>query len=110
MNLLVETIVNTITRSIPVKKIVLFGLLARGNPHPESDVDLLIIYDGELSKREVKLQIHHLFPHRDFSMDIFVLRPDEFEQQKNIVSTVSRTASLEGVVYYESIKNILNSY
>jgi len=101
MNLLVENIVHTINRSIPVKKIVLFGSLARGNPHPESDVDLLVIYDGELSKREVKLQIHHLFPHRDFSMDVFVLSSDEYERQKNIVSTVGRTAALEGVVYYE---------
>ena len=33
-------------------------------------------------------------------MDLFILTPEEFERQKNVVSTVGRTAFREGVVCY----------
>jgi predicted nucleotidyltransferase len=100
MDILVENIVEKIVSLIHPTKIVLFGSRAQGNAKPDSDVDLLIIYDGNLSKREIKLQIHLLFPFRDFAMDVFVLSSREFEMQKNVIATVGRTAAKEGIVYY----------
>ena len=100
MDNVVDRIIPIIVREINPEKIILFGSRARGEAGKDSDVDLLIVYDGELSKREVKLKIHRLFSQRDFSMDIFVLNSGEFERQKNIVSTVGRVAAREGVVCY----------
>jgi len=100
MDNIVDRIIPIIVREIKPEKIILFGSRARGEAGKDSDVDLLIVYDGDLSKREVKLKIHTLFSPRDFSMDIFVLNSQEFERQKNIVSTVGRVAALEGVICY----------
>jgi len=100
MDNVVDRIIPIIVQEINPEKIILFGSRARGEAGKDSDVDLLIVYDGELSKREVKLKIHRLFSQRDFSMDIFVLNSGEFERQKNIVSTVGRVAAREGVVCY----------
>lgn len=100
MDSIVDRIIPVIAREIKPQKIILFGSRARGDAGKDSDVDLLIVYDGDISKREVKLKIHRLFFPRDFSMDIFVLNSKEFERQKKIVSTVGRVASLEGVVCY----------
>jgi uncharacterized protein len=98
MDALVETIVGKIADAIGPKQIILFGSRATGRAHADSDVDLLIVYDGKLSKREVTLRVQRLFPRRNFSMDVFVLSPSEFERQKSIVSTVGRVAAREGIV------------
>ncbi|HUW31298.1 MAG TPA: nucleotidyltransferase domain-containing protein [Planctomycetota bacterium] len=97
---LVQDVVDAIVRELHPTRVILFGSRARGDSRPDSDVDLLIVYDGELSKREVKLRVRRLFCWRDFSMDIFVISSDEYERQKKIVSTVGRTADREGVVCY----------
>ena len=100
MDTLVENIVQRIAEAVQPRKVILFGSRARGDAHPDSDVDLLIIYDGDLPKRELKLKVRRLFSRPEFSMDLFVLNPDEYERQKKVVSTVGRVASMEGVVYY----------
>ena len=69
MDPLVEQVVKRIVEAIRPCKVILFGSRARGDAGPDSDVDLLIVYDGNLSKREVELRVHGLFPVRDFGMD-----------------------------------------
>ena len=95
---LVKGIVDAIVRELHPTRVILFGSRARGQYRPDSDVDLLIVYDGELSKREVKLRVRRLFRRRDFSLDVFVVSSGEYERQKKVVATVGRTAEREGVV------------
>ena len=97
---LVERVVKRIAEAIHPAQIILFGSRATGNARPDSDLDLLVICDETMPKREIKLAIRRLFPVQDFSMDLFILTPDEFERQKKVVSTVGRTAFREGVVCY----------
>lgn len=98
--LLEEEIVKRIADHIRPEKIILFGSRAQGKASPESDIDLLIVYTGPKSKREVKLAVHSLFEHPDFSMDVFVLTPQELERQKGIANTLAREVTETGVVYY----------
>lgn len=93
-----EEIVSRISGAIHPEKIILFGSRARGGARPDSDYDLLIVYDGPLSKRDVKITVRRLFSLPGFSMDLFVISSDEFERQKKVVSTVGRVAFLEGVL------------
>jgi len=97
---LVQDVVDVIVRELHPTRVILFGSRARGDFRPDSDVDLLIVYDGELSKREVKLRVRRLFSEAEFSLDLFVVSSSEYDRQKAIVSTVGRTAEKEGVVYY----------
>ncbi len=97
---LVNKIVNKIVEAIAPDQIILFGSRALGKAQKESDVDLLLVYSGPKSKREIKLKIYNLFPHPDFSMDLFVLSPEELNQQKKIANTLAREASERGVVCY----------
>jgi predicted nucleotidyltransferase len=72
-DLLVMKVVERIAKSLRPDKIILLGSRAKGTAGPESDIDLLIIYSGPRSKREVQVAIHQLFEHPDFSLDVFVL-------------------------------------
>ena len=54
MDRLVEEIAKKIVEVFHPTQIVLFGSRARGEARPDSDVDLLVVYDGPLSRREVE--------------------------------------------------------
>lgn len=103
MNRLVKKVVKRISEGVSVDKIILFGSRATKKFQPESDIDLLLIYNGPLSKSEVQLQVRHLFSlnEYDFGLDLFVLSSDEFERQKKVVGTLGRIISQEGTVCYE---------
>ncbi len=97
---LVSKVVRRIAEALRPESIILFGSRARGEAGAESDVDLLIVYAGPDSKRDVKLRIRRLFPRQGFSMDLLVLTPDEYARQSGVANSAARVASSEGVVCY----------
>ncbi len=93
-------IVEKIVAAVQPTKIYLFGSRARGDNQPDSDYDLAIIYDGEKSKRDVKLEIYKLFDRWDFSMDLPVLTSNELKRYKHVATTLAREVSENGVIVY----------
>ncbi|MBI5636697.1 MAG: nucleotidyltransferase domain-containing protein [Nitrospinae bacterium] len=59
---LVERVTNRIAEAIHPDKIILFGSRANGTATEESDIDLVVVYSGPKTTREV----HRLFLRRDF--------------------------------------------
>ncbi len=100
MDALVERVTRKIAEAIHPDKIILFGSRAKGAATDDCDIDVELIYSGPKSKREVRLDVHRLFNHPDFSHDLLVLSPQEVEQQKKIANTVAREVSEKGVVCY----------
>lgn len=70
--------VKRIASTLKPEKIILFGSYAYGNPTPDSDVDLLIIKDGD--KKENHLAASMLLYPREFPVDIIVKTPQEVEE------------------------------
>ncbi len=93
---LVDSVVKIIADAIQPDKIILFGSKAKGTARQNSDIDLLIIKDTTASKRDLKLSIRRLFSRQNFSMDLFVLTPEEFRRQQGVANTIARTAAREG--------------
>ncbi len=96
----VERIVRTIAEKIKPEKIILFGSRAAGQAKQDSDIDLVVVYKGDRPKREIQIAIHKLFEHPDFSLDVFVLTPEEIESQKKVANTLAREISERGLVCY----------
>jgi predicted nucleotidyltransferase len=97
---IVERAVQVIAEAIHPQKIILFGSRARGTARPDSDLDLVIIYGGEKSKRQIKLDIHRLLEPASFPLDLFVLSPDEMRRQRHVANTLAREVSERGVTVY----------
>jgi predicted nucleotidyltransferase len=73
--------IEAIVRAIKPKKIVLFGSYAYGKPTPDSDVDLLIIWDTDKPRRERVVAVSLLLYPRRFPVDIIVKTSRELEAE-----------------------------
>lgn len=94
----VERVVRRIVDDLHPTRIILFGSRARNEARSSSDIDLLLIYDGPLSKREVKLRVLDLFDLGDIPLDVFVLSSEEWIRLKPVANTLAREADETGIV------------
>jgi len=97
---IVEGIIQRIAQDIHPRRIILFGSRAKESAPIESDIDLLVIYDGPLSKSDVHLRMLDWFDRENIPLDIFILSLDEWENMKPIANTLAREADETGVVCY----------
>lgn len=82
-------------------RIILFGSQARQKADARSDIDLLVISDFGGSRRELMLRMNRSLKGLGIARDILVMRPEEFERDKDIPGTIARPAFQEGIVLYE---------
>lgn len=97
----IEQIKETIVNAVSPEKIILFGSYATGNATADSDIDLVVIWNSELNPHLRNMKIRRLFPHRDFSFDVFVFTSEEEKKYKDITGTILYTALKEGKTLYE---------
>ena len=97
---LVDTVVHRIADALHPKHVIVFGSQATGQAGAESGLDLVLVYEGSKSKREVRREVHELFEHPQFSLDVFVLTPEELETGRKIANTLAREISERGIVWY----------
>ncbi|MEA3401836.1 MAG: nucleotidyltransferase domain-containing protein [Armatimonadota bacterium] len=84
-----------------VIQVWLFGSHATGTAGPDSDVDLLAIYEGEPDKFHKMAELDDLFSRRMFSMDILVMGEEEFESWQDVIGTLAYEVSREGRVIHD---------
>lgn len=92
---LLESIVST----FHPRRVVVFGSQARGDARPDSDLDLLVIFDDVEDRRERRVQLRRLMRHEAFAKDVLVATPKEVERPP-LGSTLAE-AVREGVTVYE---------
>lgn len=100
-----KSVIRNLSRQIAAQfkpqKIILFGSYARGNPRPESDVDLLIVMDTPLKERQQSLQIRRSLGVL-FGLDLIVRTPKRLEQRLKMGDSFLQDVLKEGKVLYES--------
>lgn len=84
------------------RRVTLFGSRARGDARPDSDIDLLVVVDGHTPAEKITIKAG--FEARQFyhkSNDVIPEREETFRRNAKIAATLSRAATLDGVVVYE---------
>lgn len=97
--------VERIVSALNPEKIILFGSYAYGDPTPDSDVDLLIIKDGD--KKENHLAVSMLLYPREFPVDIIVKTSQEIEEDLKggkDNSFFTREIVRKGIILYDRNK------
>jgi predicted nucleotidyltransferase len=81
--------------------IFLFGSRARGDLREESDFDILVITEDELPQKERRNLVGEILMalHKEIKFipfDVLIKSRKNFEEEKDIVNTISNEAFLEG--------------
>lgn len=99
-----EKILNETIRRIlavaPAKQVILFGSAARGEMHPDSDIDLLVVVPSGLHRRKTAQKIYRNFIGVGFAADIIVVTEDDVRRYRNDPGMVIGSAVDEGRVLY----------
>src|SRR5215210_3301249 len=96
-----EWLVGRIRDGYEPEKIILFGSLARGEPHEWSDIDLIVVKDTEASYGERIKALTPLIRDRLIGADILVYSLEEYENARKSGSVFLGEAERDGVVLYE---------
>ena len=100
-NELISTMTERIVRDFHPIQIVLFGSHARGDAHPQSDVDLLVVFSELADKRKTAVDIRRALADLPVAKDVLVTTSEELARQHDWVGTVLRAAKREGEILYE---------
>jgi predicted nucleotidyltransferase len=97
----IDQVVQQIVEEFKPQKIILFGSYARGNPRPESDVDLLVVMETQDKKRKQALEIRHRLGVM-FGLDLVVYTSKQLKKRVEMGDWFLRDVLKEGKVLYES--------
>lgn len=94
--------VRTIAQCIPVRTIYLFGSYARGEQRPESDIDLLVVVDDEITQppRRLASEAYASLAGAKLPVEIKVVRQGDFRRRSSWLSSVERAVQTEGQLLY----------
>ena len=96
-----DEIVDVIARQFSPEKIILFGSRARGDARPDSDIDLLVLFEEVEDRRARAVEMYAATAKCGSATDILVSTTGRFERFKDIVNTAYWPAAREGKVLYE---------
>ncbi len=95
-------IARTIGEQPGVVQVWLFGSHATGTAGPDSDVDLLAVYEEEPEDRVERMrELSDLFPRRTFAMDILVMGRDWFVASQDVPGGLAYVVKRQGRVVYD---------
>jgi predicted nucleotidyltransferase len=91
--------IRSIVSAYQPERVILFGSQARGDAVPDSDVDLLVVFDDDLDRRERRVGIRRLLRDMPFAKDVLVASTADLEHPNG--GTAVAGAIRDGVVVYE---------
>lgn len=101
----IERVLEEMTRRIvdrfAPRAIILFGSKARGNAHEDSDVDLLIVFDGRPDKRGMAVRIAQALFELGRATDIIVTSPSEIARERGDTTSLITVAVAQGKHLYD---------
>lgn len=82
------------------RRIILFGSFARGNPGPESDVDLLVIKDKPVKTRSEMALVRTALQKFRVPIDVLVCSEDYLLKYKDVGGNIIHSIFHEGKELY----------
>ena len=96
----INTIVERITSKYNPKAIIVFGSVAKGTSTEDSDLDIAVILESDLSEHERNVDVRVCIGPIGMAMDLMVFTPEEVESEKeNKFSLISEILNTGEVVY-----------
>jgi predicted nucleotidyltransferase len=98
---LVRDIVRRIVDVAQPEKVILFGSRARGDAHPTSDYDLLVIKQSDEPRYRRSAPLYVALADLPVEVEVMVYTPQEVEEWSQVPQAFITTAVREGTMIYE---------
>ena len=100
-----RTLLRPVVDYFKPQRVILFGSRARGEATQDSDIDLLVIVDDDAPPEKLTWKAG-CEAQQSFTgaADVFPMRAETFEQDRNIIGTLAAEADADGIVVYGSPK------
>ena len=85
-----------------IRRVVLYGSRAIGGAGPHSDFDILVVEAGPVAKQEEMVRVRRILGDLPFSIDVWVMSQEEFEETKDVIGGLAYPAHKYGVVLHEN--------
>lgn len=98
----IDSIVKKLVETIDPKAIILFGSLAKGKNHENSDIDLLIVWDEEkgLNNTQRRIKLRKLLGFVEVPIDILTCTSEELKEAMKDDKSFTANIVKEGKVIY----------
>jgi predicted nucleotidyltransferase len=96
----IEDVVRQIVDAFQPQRVILFGSYGRGQPGPESDVDVLVVMDTALRETEQAVRICQAIEYH-FGLDLIVRTPETIARRLALGDPFLREIVTSGEVLYE---------
>jgi predicted nucleotidyltransferase len=98
---LLQEITQKIVDRFDPEKVILFGSRASDTPHPDSDIDLLVVMEADGSPIQRAVELKRVCRPRFVPMDVLVKTPEELAERLQQGSFFLRQILEQGRVLYE---------
>lgn len=97
-----RSLIESIVATYAPRRIILFGSQARGDARPDSDLDLLVEVDDDVSPETLHWR-KRWEARRDYdgSVDVIPYRAARMRDRADVPGTLAHEAALDGVIVYE---------
>jgi HEPN domain-containing protein len=102
--LLPRELLDPVVEYFKPQRVILFGSRARGEATRDSDIDLLVIVDDDTPPEKLTWQAGYEAHRSRHVADVFPMRAETFERNRNIIGTLAAEADTDGIVVYGSPK------
>lgn len=95
-----QRIVDEIVRLVQPLRVLVFGSVARGDAHPDSDLDLLVVVPNGTHRRQTAQRLYEEVPRRGVPIDVLVTTPRNLAAHVRESGFIYNTILREGVEVY----------
>lgn len=100
----IEKAKNTILKALDADQIILFGSYARGDYNKDSDIDLMVIIEGKIDRKEknkILDKMAIIFFENNLNVDFLIETKEDIEKYRNIIGTIIKTALEQGRILWK---------
>ena len=98
---LLEEIVDRVVQAFAPEQVILFGSYAEGRATAESDLDLLVVTERPMNRKERLTRMEDLFRDMPLPVQIITISRQEFEETRDVIGGIAYPAAKYGKVIYE---------